>query len=214
MTAMATRGRPRLISSSRPGLSPAEEILDAAAELFTGRGYAATSTRMIAERAGLRQASLYHYFRTKQSILETLLLGTVEPTLRFASTLTGATAAPAPKLHALIVFDTAALLGSRWNLGALYLLPEVRTEAQLSSFVRQRSELRATYTTLTTLAAGPTLAPPATDLPFRLVESVINMRFDGVEGPTPAGLAEAAFRAVGLPPLTPADHAAATSLLP
>ena len=47
-SATAPVGRPRSGGRQRPGGTPREEILDAAAELFTSRGYAATSTRMIA----------------------------------------------------------------------------------------------------------------------------------------------------------------------
>ena len=50
-----------------------DEILDAAGELFTTLGYTGTSTRTIAEAVGIRQASLYHYFKTKDDILCALL---------------------------------------------------------------------------------------------------------------------------------------------
>lgn len=51
-------GRPRA-DRLRPasGRPPREELLCAAAELFTVRGYAATTTRTVAERAGMRQAT-------------------------------------------------------------------------------------------------------------------------------------------------------------
>ena len=46
-----------------------EEILAAAAGLFAERGYAATSTRLIADTVGIRQASLYYHFANKEQIL-------------------------------------------------------------------------------------------------------------------------------------------------
>ena len=70
-------GRPRKQQPSRPGATAREEILDAAAELFTTQGYANTSTRSIADAVGIRQSSLYHHFSTKDDILEVLLAGTV-----------------------------------------------------------------------------------------------------------------------------------------
>src|SRR6478736_2511744 len=76
-------GRPRLTSQRRPGTTARDEILDAAGELFTTTGYTGTSTRTIAEAVGIRQASLYHYFRTKDDILCALLSQTVAPTLSF-----------------------------------------------------------------------------------------------------------------------------------
>ena len=77
-------GRPRKQQPSRPGATAREEILDAAAELFTTQGYATTSTRSIAEAVGIRQSSLYHHFSTKDDILEVLLAGTVAGGLAFA----------------------------------------------------------------------------------------------------------------------------------
>ena len=59
-------GRPRLTTQRRPGTTARDEILDAAGELFTTLGYTGTSTRTIAEAVGIRQASLYHYFKTNQ----------------------------------------------------------------------------------------------------------------------------------------------------
>ena len=74
-------GRPRLTTQRRPGTTARDEILDAAGELFTTLGYTGTSTRTIAEAVGIRQASLYHYFKTKDDILCALLSQTVTPTL-------------------------------------------------------------------------------------------------------------------------------------
>jgi AcrR family transcriptional regulator len=42
-----------------------EEVLDAAAEAFITRGYAATSIDDVADRLGCTKGRVYHYFRTK-----------------------------------------------------------------------------------------------------------------------------------------------------
>lgn len=170
-----TRGRPRLTTRRRPGTSARDEILDAAGELFTTRGYASTSTRTIAEAVGVRQASLYHYFKTKDEILSALLHQTVTPSLHFAARLdaTQPTLAAPQQLHALAAFDGAQLLTGRWNLGALYLLPELR-EARLASFWSDRERLRLLYLRFS-LATAP-VDPDTADLPFRLVEALVNMR--------------------------------------
>ena len=49
------------------------EILDVASELFTEKGYDATSLREIAERLGITKAALYYHFRSKDDILRALL---------------------------------------------------------------------------------------------------------------------------------------------
>jgi len=45
------------------------EVLNTAAAVFAEKGYAGASTRDIAERLGVRQASLYYYFPSKESAL-------------------------------------------------------------------------------------------------------------------------------------------------
>jgi AcrR family transcriptional regulator len=45
------------------------EVLDVAAAVFAEKGYAGASTRDIAERLGVRQASLYYYFPSKEAAL-------------------------------------------------------------------------------------------------------------------------------------------------
>ncbi len=180
------RGRPRLERSRRPGGNAREEILDAAAELFTNYGYASTSTRRIADAVGIRQASLYHHFATKDDILEALLAGTVDDPLQLARGLLGEAGPAAPLLHALVVCDVSQLCAGRWNLGALYLLPELRT-GRFEHFRLRRAELRDCYRALAGRVIAECGGPvDADDLPFRLVESVINRRSDDGDCPAEA----------------------------
>ncbi|MDM7489489.1 helix-turn-helix domain-containing protein [Rhodococcus sp. CSLK01-03] len=199
----ARPGRPRLHRPRRPGSTARAEILDAAAELFTTRGFASTSTRLVAEAVGVRQASLYNHFATKDDILAALLEQTVAPTLSFCEQL-GDDPPPEARLYALALFDTAQLVTGRWNLGALYLLPEVRTD-RFTQFHAARTGLRACYRRLAVAvlgrrAAGADADDPRADLPFRLVESAINIRADGdtaAVADLPEVLAEAALRVLG-----------------
>ena len=50
-----------------------EAILEAALELFSSQGFEATSVSQLAEAVGLRKASLYSHFESKQQVLDTLL---------------------------------------------------------------------------------------------------------------------------------------------
>jgi len=50
----------------------AEAILTAAAELFGEHGYKGTTTRMIAERAGVNEVTIFRQFGTKQGLLKGL----------------------------------------------------------------------------------------------------------------------------------------------
>ena len=200
---LARSGRPRLHTQRRPGSTARDEILDAAGELFTTHGYAGTSTRTIAESVGIRQASMYHYFKTKDDILCTLLGQTVAPTLSFIPTLLCAEPAltAAEHLHALAAFDGDQLLGGQWNLGALYLLPELR-EARLEPFWSDRERLRLHYLELSRAVIDETgVNGAAADLPFRLVESLVNM-WSLPAGPErvelPIHVADACMRVLGI----------------
>src|SRR5690606_38542080 len=178
-------GRPRIAPRRREGRTPRAEILDAAAELFTTQGYASTSTRGIADAVGIRQASLYHHFGAKDDILEALLAGTVSGPLELAEALRAASAPAVVRLYALVRYDVAQLCAARWNLGALYLLPELRSP-RFATFRAQRDELRGHYERFAAeliAEEGLAGAPGVEVLPFRLVESVINIRSD--EGRAP-----------------------------
>lgn len=193
------RGRPRLEASRRPGCSARDEILDAAAELFTTVGYAATSTRRIAESVGIRQASLYHHFAAKDDILDALLADTVDTSVRLAAELLAESGPGAPRLHTLVVADTAQLCGGSWNLGTLYLLPELRAE-RFAAFRRRRGELRSHYRELSRAVIADHDGPvDGDDLPFRLVEAAINRRSDDGTCPPdyPWTIAQAALRMLG-----------------
>ncbi|MBK3627871.1 TetR/AcrR family transcriptional regulator [Streptomyces asoensis] len=171
-------GRPRAAQRPDSGLTPRAELLAAAAELFTTRGYAATTTRAVAERAGMRQASMYHYVSGKEELLAALLESTVTPSLTCARDLLADEARTAEdRLWELCRTDVELLCGGPHNLGGLYLLPEVRAE-RFAGFHAVRAELKDAYRRLiAATAAGGRLAGSAldlrTDLVFGLIEGVI-----------------------------------------
>ncbi|MFE4667662.1 TetR/AcrR family transcriptional regulator [Streptomyces sp. NPDC056716] len=198
-------GRPRAAGRSDSGLEPRAELLVAAAELFTTLGYAATSTRALAERAGMRQASMYHYVSGKEELLAELLESTVTPSLAYARELLADDVRPAERrLWELCRADVELLCGGPDNLGALYLLPEVRSE-RFAGFHAVRAELRDAYRQLLAATdAGGALAKGElelrTDLVFGLIEGVILVRRSGPERPVrvfAAATADAALRIVG-----------------
>ena len=49
------------------------QVLDAALALFSHQGFRATSTREIAERAGVSTGTVYHHFKDKETIFRELL---------------------------------------------------------------------------------------------------------------------------------------------
>lgn len=173
--AAAKRGRPR--ASGAESASTRQDILDAAAQLFCGEGYGSTSTHAIARTAGIRQASLYHYFAGKHEILLALLLGTVAPSLAAARALLERDERPEVRLWALCYLDVRLLCAGEVNLGSLYLLPEL-ADARFAEFDQQRAELLASYAELIG-ACEPMrseVVPQLADMVLALVESVILRR--------------------------------------
>lgn len=193
-------GRPGEGESSR------QEILEAAAELFSENGFAATSTRAIALAVGIRQASLYYHFPSKDSILAELLTGTVLPSIEAASALGRVEGRSVARLHALLRFDSTLLCAGRWNLGSLYLLPELR-QPLFTAFRQDRIRLKRRYGKLirASRAEGDLTYDDdrlATDLLFTLGEGVILIRSDRPAGADlddlVATLPDAGLRMLGL----------------
>jgi AcrR family transcriptional regulator len=187
-------------------LSAREEILEAAAQLFSENGYAATSTRSIALAVGIKQASLYYHFASKEDILAELLAGTVEPSLAFSLKI-GRSRRPAHvQLYALTLFDVTLLAGGFSNAGALYQLPELRTE-RFADFRADRNRLRDAYGRR--IAAGARTGvfrqlsslKVSTELVFALAESVIAIRGNSALDTSglPPILAESCLRLLSCP---------------
>jgi AcrR family transcriptional regulator len=173
-------GRPRADGASPTGRGTESDLLSAAARLFCTVGYTATSTRAIADAAGVRQASMYHWFGTKSAILQRLLLDSVEPSLESAQLLLARPEEPAVRLWALARLDVELLCSGDLNIGALYLLPEVAGEG-FESFREHREQLRAAYGDLVSGTLGPDTGHDDGAIVLTFVESVILRRRDEPE---------------------------------
>lgn len=181
-------GRPRLIPDSGAG-TPREQVLEAAARLFTSKGFAATSTREIAEAVGIRQASLYYHFAGKDEILAALLATTVRPTQVVVDEIVALVpperVETALCLLALVDIDTLARVPH--NVGVLYQLPDVvsATSLDYASFRQAHGELTEAYADLGSRLAvrhGVATSPPALgSMLIQQVEGVITLRTDGKE---------------------------------
>ena len=177
----AARAAPGCGRRAMPDVPPREEILDAAAGLFVSQGLAATTTRQIAERVGIRQASLYYHFAGKDEILLELLTQSVRPSLQVAATLESRCRDdPAAGLYALALIDVRTLTRAPHNIATLYLMPEVQGE-EFASFRAERSQLQAAYGRLGRAAAPSAGLDEAliAALIMQVVESVIHLRRSG-----------------------------------
>lgn len=178
-------GRPRHID--KPGAATErarDEVLDAAARLFTDRGYANTSTRQIAEAVGIRQASLYYHFAGgKGDMLTEVLALTVRPTLENIDVVADLADDPATALYLLVLLDVQTLANAPHNSGRLAMFPDVVKE--VPEFSTAHSALAIEYGRI-----GARLAPlPVAEavsqrqlggMLLQNVESVIGWIGDGV----------------------------------
>jgi AcrR family transcriptional regulator len=104
---MARRARRRVKSGGRQRRSA--EIIDAAARVFAERGFHGASTQDIADVLGVRQASLYYYFPSKEVALEMVCARGVEGFVENAIRVTERKASAAEKLASLIQSHLAPL---------------------------------------------------------------------------------------------------------
>jgi AcrR family transcriptional regulator len=104
--------RARLVGNSRV-LRRAEEIIDAAARVFAERGYHGTSTQAIADVLGMRQASLYYYFSSKEAALELVCLRGTDGFVEAAEAVVESVGSPLDKLKRLIAAHLAPIATKR-----------------------------------------------------------------------------------------------------
>lgn len=117
-------GRPR--NSGEPaGADVRDALLAAAARLFAAQGYANTSTREIAAAVGLRQPSLFHYFASKDLILDAILVQLMAPSLAQFAALKAVPAAADVRLFAALFADARQVALRIDAARALMRMPEL-----------------------------------------------------------------------------------------
>ncbi|MBI2760222.1 MAG: TetR/AcrR family transcriptional regulator [Chloroflexi bacterium] len=111
-------------------------ILDAAARVFSERGYERATMTEVARAAGFSKASAYHYFESKEAVLRALLARSLDELTRaVAEADPGPDAAPRVRLARLLeaylhAFVTRISVVTPLLLGLDRLRPEWRDEIQ------------------------------------------------------------------------------------
>ena len=119
------------------------EVLDAAATVFAEKGYAGASTRDIAERLNIRQASLYYYFPSKEAALAAICELGVKDFIGNLQTILAEPTPTADKFRAAIANHLAPL---RSNPEADYIRVFLRHRHELPDGLRQSvAALARTY---------------------------------------------------------------------
>ena len=86
MTALITRYRP---GTHARGEDTRRRILEAALEMFAAEGYDGTSTRQLAEQAGVNLPAIQYYFGSKEGLFRAVIQSIVEQTEAHMSGLAG-----------------------------------------------------------------------------------------------------------------------------
>jgi AcrR family transcriptional regulator len=113
---MASAGAARAERSARR----LSEITDAAAKVFARRGYHGASTQDIADVLGMRQASLYYYYGSKEAALEAVCASGLEDYAKRALAIFKSDATSSDKV-ARLVFQHLAPLTERLEYTVVFL---------------------------------------------------------------------------------------------
>ena len=132
-------GRPR--ADGRPlEREPREEIVAVASRLFAERGVAGTTMSEIARRSGLRQSSVYYYFRDKEAILGEILGNVNRAILDQLARINAQGGSPALRLYRLIRRDVLQLCAFPYDINEISRLSALQEEG-FASFWRERRAL-------------------------------------------------------------------------
>lgn len=121
--------------------SSREQLLDAALELFSRRGFGDTTVSEVARRAGVSKGLVYHYFDTKRELLAAAMRRGTE---RVESVLGRHAPAAGPGALAALVMEVLGLVAEDlpyWRLRfALRMRPDLRDELALDRWSRELEE--------------------------------------------------------------------------
>ena len=126
-------------------------ILREAAELFLTRGYAETSLRTIADVVGMRPASIYHHFESKDALLTEILdigMTAVDTAFDTAAAGIAAKASKAERLEAHVAGHLHALFANHAFTAAHVTVFPFAPEEVRTAMVPQRDAYERRWTDL------------------------------------------------------------------
>jgi AcrR family transcriptional regulator len=136
-------GRPR-VSGAQPKIDPVEDILAAAGKLFAERGFLGTSTAQIAAAAGLRQSAIFHWFPTKEAILEKLFSRGWDRSLEYFDLISASNQTGAVKMCACLSYDANLVAGAEPYIQVMIVPPELR-QPRFKRLLEKRQRLIAYF---------------------------------------------------------------------
>jgi TetR/AcrR family transcriptional regulator len=136
-------GRPRKRANAEPNGEPREQILHAAAALFSARGIGEVSMLEIAEQSGLGQSSLYYWYRRKELIVAELLQQVNRLPLAFAKQLESEGDGADVQLYRLVQFDVRTVCEFPLEITEVHRLSR-RERTAFDTYWKERRELTVT----------------------------------------------------------------------
>ena len=112
-----------------------QELLDAALELFVEKGYAATRTGEVAQRAGVSKGTLYLYYPSKEDLFKAVVRHNLSSLIAEGEELAGAFAGSSSELLATLMRIWWERVGSTSAAGIhKIVLAEVRNFPEMAQF--------------------------------------------------------------------------------
>lgn len=109
-----SRGRPRASGESSEDIR--EDILQAAATLFSTKGVSGTRIAHIAEAVGLKSPSVYYHFSDIDEIVHHLIEFVVNDSMVFATSIAADSGSPRERLGELLEYHLSRLISSNYDL--------------------------------------------------------------------------------------------------
>ncbi|MFY8213050.1 MAG: TetR/AcrR family transcriptional regulator [Flavobacterium sp.] len=122
-----------------------QEILTAAAQLFKAKGYSAVTMRDLAQALDIKAASLYNHIRSKQEILELMIIGIAEEFTQTIAQIAQSETSSVQKLEQLIQLHVDITVRNPDALAALNNDWMHLPEKQLQYFLHMREEYEAQF---------------------------------------------------------------------
>jgi AcrR family transcriptional regulator len=134
---------PRSVSTA---VSRRDEILEAARELFSRHGYAATSMRDIADADGIKASSLYSHFRSKAEILRLVVTPVTDDVVQAQVHALAQPGTGRERLRAMAAAVLAVSVAHEQAMSILhYSWPQIRASDDLADLVETHAGIFARW---------------------------------------------------------------------
>ncbi|HEY7387832.1 MAG TPA: TetR family transcriptional regulator, partial [Bryobacteraceae bacterium] len=131
---------PSLPKSSQ---TTSQRMLETAAELFSRKGYAATSTREIAAVLRIQKPSLYYHIESKEDLLYTICKSSLEQIRKDVEHATARVAAPLERVRALVRAHLESMLRDQARHAATLSEMRALTPERLAEVIARRDAYEA-----------------------------------------------------------------------